>query len=393
MSNSNRRDYGSHDTNVYCIQCQAQIGVVDNQWEKLTSSYAKPMLAGISFNTEISRKTQVVPAGSVQKAAAGCVMAEVLCSCSTMVGQYCVSGNLDFVGQQYFKLSRIILKDAVSTQKVKPIFSEHETTQPLKTHEEKKSGNGTVRQRMGQAFHQDEEPSDTFELEEDWIATTPAGHSNGQRIGRRNNYSHTLDGSKSQLPTSISGPDTLGKRHASALNKAVERLTGLERRVDDHSTRLTGLDMRVLRSEDSSRNQREMLSEHARILEAGGIPTTSTDHRTSQGTTRSKPGKKIATATQDQGQNQEQLLDSGMLTKHKALVEEQQKQIHELTLGLRAAQRNITSMKKKLEATRVALTRRVTAADVAEHISRALFDVGDSLAHRLDSPIDGEDDQ
>ncbi|KAK5940536.1 hypothetical protein PMZ80_006952 [Knufia obscura] len=117
------------NTNLYCAQCDSQIGIFENEWENLTSSYAKPKEKGISFGLEVGEKTQIVPNGSAQKAAEGCTMAEVFCKkCSTMVAQYCKSAPHPskeyLVNQQFFKLSRVYLKDAHTNERIEPTFVE-----------------------------------------------------------------------------------------------------------------------------------------------------------------------------------------------------------------------------------------------------------------------------
>jgi len=78
------------NVNLYCGQCESQIGIFDNEWIRLTSSYVRSKDDGTHFGTEIGRKTQVVPVGVSQRALEGCVMAEVFCkTCSAVVGQYC----------------------------------------------------------------------------------------------------------------------------------------------------------------------------------------------------------------------------------------------------------------------------------------------------------------
>ncbi|KAK5092119.1 Transcription intermediary factor 1-alpha [Exophiala xenobiotica] len=115
------------NTNLYCAQCDSQIGIAQNEWEHLTSSYARPKENGITFGLGVGEKTQAVPMGSAQKAAEGCMMAEVSCkTCSTTVAQCCKSAPHSskeyLVGQQFFKLSRIFLKDAKTSERVEPSF-------------------------------------------------------------------------------------------------------------------------------------------------------------------------------------------------------------------------------------------------------------------------------
>lgn len=76
--------------NLYCSQCDTQIGIFQNEWARLTSSYAHPAHPGTHFGTEVGYKTQVVPDGVLQRGVQGCTLAEVFCKkCSAVLGQYC----------------------------------------------------------------------------------------------------------------------------------------------------------------------------------------------------------------------------------------------------------------------------------------------------------------
>jgi hypothetical protein len=78
------------NANLYCSQCDTQIGIFHNEWVRLTSSYVYAAHRGTHLATEIANKTQVVPEGVSQTAVEGCTMAEVFCKkCSAAVGQYC----------------------------------------------------------------------------------------------------------------------------------------------------------------------------------------------------------------------------------------------------------------------------------------------------------------
>ena len=78
------------NVNLYCLNCDSQIGIFDNEWIRLTSTYARPRGKGTHFGTEAGKKVKVVPQGQAQKAAEGCEMSEVFCvRCSSLVGQYC----------------------------------------------------------------------------------------------------------------------------------------------------------------------------------------------------------------------------------------------------------------------------------------------------------------
>lgn len=91
MSSPVRGSLGLHSrANLYCLQCESHLGVFENEWIRLTSSYARPKEAGTNFATDISTKTQIVPSG--QRIAEGCSMADVSCKkCAITVGQYCKS--------------------------------------------------------------------------------------------------------------------------------------------------------------------------------------------------------------------------------------------------------------------------------------------------------------
>jgi len=113
--------------NLYCAGCEAQIGIFNNEWIRLTASYARSKDPGTHFGTEFGEKTQVVPAGASQKAAEGCTMSEVYCiKCMAVVGQYCTSAPNEekqkLVDQHFYKLSRTILKDSRTFEKVDPIY-------------------------------------------------------------------------------------------------------------------------------------------------------------------------------------------------------------------------------------------------------------------------------
>lgn len=113
--------------NLYCVSCESQIGIFDNEWIRLTASYARSKEKGIHFATDVGNKTQTVPSGPAQRAAEGCVMSEVFCQkCHNTVGQYCRSApSLDkeyLVGKHFYKLSRIFLKDSQTFHLVDPVF-------------------------------------------------------------------------------------------------------------------------------------------------------------------------------------------------------------------------------------------------------------------------------
>ena len=81
----------SSHVNLHCSQCDSQIGIFDNEWTRLSSSYVHSVHPGAHFGTEVAmNKTQTVPEGTAQSKLEGCTLAEVFCTkCSGVVGQYC----------------------------------------------------------------------------------------------------------------------------------------------------------------------------------------------------------------------------------------------------------------------------------------------------------------
>jgi hypothetical protein len=78
------------NVNLYCSHCESQIGIFDNEWIRLTSTYARAREKGTHFGIETGKKIKIVPEGQVQKAAEGCGMCEVFCTkCSSLIGQFC----------------------------------------------------------------------------------------------------------------------------------------------------------------------------------------------------------------------------------------------------------------------------------------------------------------
>lgn len=78
------------------------------------------------FGVEVGDKIQVVPVGGFSEAE-GCLMAEVFCKhCDTVVGRYCKSAPEKskeyLLDRQFYKLSRVYLKDAQTLEKLEPIF-------------------------------------------------------------------------------------------------------------------------------------------------------------------------------------------------------------------------------------------------------------------------------
>ena len=119
------------NSNLYCAECDSQIGIFENEWTHLTSSYARAQEKGTHFGTEVGVRTQIVPAGSVQHVAEGCEMSEVFCTkCSTVVAQYCRNApdasKQHLVGQHFYKISRVYLKDSQTSTKVELMFADGE---------------------------------------------------------------------------------------------------------------------------------------------------------------------------------------------------------------------------------------------------------------------------
>ncbi|KIW23514.1 uncharacterized protein PV07_11706 [Cladophialophora immunda] len=130
MASSSRRmsQPASLHVNLHCLQCDGQIGIFDNEWTRLTSSYVRPVHSGTHFGTEIAtNKTQVVPEGVTQRALEGCTLAEVFCTkCSAVVGQYCkeipAAAQRNMLNQYLYKLSRTYLKSSETNKRVDPVF-------------------------------------------------------------------------------------------------------------------------------------------------------------------------------------------------------------------------------------------------------------------------------
>lgn len=109
--------------NLYCKECNSQVGIFVNEWVHLTPSYASPKEKGKTFGTRIGETTKKVPDGVAHKMAAGCEMAEVFCeSCNMHIGQHCErapdSKKAHMVGQHFYKLSKTYLKCAKTAKTV-----------------------------------------------------------------------------------------------------------------------------------------------------------------------------------------------------------------------------------------------------------------------------------
>ncbi|KIX01479.1 uncharacterized protein Z518_09205 [Rhinocladiella mackenziei CBS 650.93] len=129
MASSSRRASQIPSSTVYlhCSQCNSQIGIFENEWTRLTSSYVLSVHPGTHFGTEVAHKTKVVPEGVSQRAVEGCTLAEVFCKkCSAAVGQYCkataTSAQRALVDQYLYKLSKTYLKDSETSDLVDPVF-------------------------------------------------------------------------------------------------------------------------------------------------------------------------------------------------------------------------------------------------------------------------------
>ncbi|ETN37004.1 uncharacterized protein HMPREF1541_07992 [Cyphellophora europaea CBS 101466] len=113
--------------NLYCKECNAQIGIFSNEWVHLTPSYASPKERGQKFGTRVGDSTKKVPDGVAHRLAAGCEMAEVFCEgCNTHIGQHCKrapeSKKAQMVGQDFYKLSKTYLKGANTAKRTEPVF-------------------------------------------------------------------------------------------------------------------------------------------------------------------------------------------------------------------------------------------------------------------------------
>ena len=132
-------------TNLYCASCEGQIGVVGNEWVRLTATYARLKEQGIQFGTETGKKTKIVPEGPTQEPAEGCEMSEIFCQrCSTTLGHYCRSASsedkLHLVDQRFYKLSRVFLKDSQTHHLVDPVFGYgDDIPRPLSSHNRRTS--------------------------------------------------------------------------------------------------------------------------------------------------------------------------------------------------------------------------------------------------------------
>ncbi|KAI1622654.1 hypothetical protein EDD37DRAFT_635551 [Exophiala viscosa] len=129
MTSSSRRvsQIPAPNVNLFCTQCDIQIGVFTNEWTRLTSTYVYATHVGKHFGTEVANKTQVVPNGVLQKAVEGCTTAEVFCkNCSAGVGQYCKAAptaeQRRLIDQYFYKLSKTYLKDNATNTISDPIF-------------------------------------------------------------------------------------------------------------------------------------------------------------------------------------------------------------------------------------------------------------------------------
>ncbi|RMZ85080.1 hypothetical protein DV738_g54, partial [Chaetothyriales sp. CBS 135597] len=113
---------------LLCAECDTSLGTFENEWIRLTSSYARPKQRGRHTMTEIGNRVQHVPVGVSQKAAEGCGMAEVFCRvCSCLVGQYCKTApnreKQELVDNYFYKFSKTFLIDADSLAPVDPVFT------------------------------------------------------------------------------------------------------------------------------------------------------------------------------------------------------------------------------------------------------------------------------
>ena len=76
--------------NVYCSTCEFQVGIYENDWIRLTSTYAIAQSKGTYFATNVSDNRVTVQRGEAHKPAEGCVLSEAICAnCSKVIGQLC----------------------------------------------------------------------------------------------------------------------------------------------------------------------------------------------------------------------------------------------------------------------------------------------------------------
>lgn len=102
---------------VHCNACDSYLGIFENEWIRLTSSYARPVQQGVHYGTDISQNTRIVPTSTTHRSAEGCLLSDVVCQkCSTTVGQYCREAptvEQHYLERVYFyKLSKVTLKDS-----------------------------------------------------------------------------------------------------------------------------------------------------------------------------------------------------------------------------------------------------------------------------------------
>ena len=202
-----------------CHQCSTQLGIFENEWIRLTSSYARARNSGRHVNTEIGNRIQHVPAGVTQKAIEGCGMAEIFCKqCSNLVGQYCKSApeasKQNMVDQHFYRLSRTFLSDPQTNEKVEPVFG-YEGDIGMAPPEQRGSTRPSVKPRMSVA-----------RLHRSSIAPTPAA------------YTPVAQTPRDSLGMFADVGIDLGRqeRRSSAADISddsivAERLSGLERRV------------------------------------------------------------------------------------------------------------------------------------------------------------------
>ena len=78
-----------NSVNAHCSNCNTQIGIYDNEWIRLTSSYVIPKAKGTQFGIDVADKSQTVT-GKSHELVEGCVLSEAHCQhCSKSLGHYC----------------------------------------------------------------------------------------------------------------------------------------------------------------------------------------------------------------------------------------------------------------------------------------------------------------
>ncbi|EXJ88656.1 hypothetical protein A1O1_05587 [Capronia coronata CBS 617.96] len=132
-----------------CAQCENHLGIYENNWIRVTSSYARPGRPGTLLGIKIGRKTQVVPEGASQRDLQGCTLAQLSCKkCSTVVGQYCKAAATPeqerLVDQYFYRQPRTFLRSNETNDRIEPIVA----TRDELIHAEHAESSGAARQSL-----------------------------------------------------------------------------------------------------------------------------------------------------------------------------------------------------------------------------------------------------